>query len=400
MSDAGRPTNDDRRSEPEASEARVPAEGRRPTDGDHPSGEGAVTRTRTVVEKGARVPWSRRLIAAGLLAGVAALALHTLPRPYQPIPTRVLRDLGEAYDATRERYSTQIASLEPIAGEASPEERAAYEGELFRHRWIGVFREMLLRFLEWMSASCLFIALSFVFVERRRARRRLERGGVRLAPKVLRHETLSGAPLTPPPDAPAPVPANAPAPAATPASAPPPAATPAPAPSAAAAPASAVRQTGDEVTPPSPTPVPSRVPGALELRPAPIPADDDDDDLARETNDQTPNLAKRAVRATPLATPRAPGPTPLPVFFAERRHDDAHPVVHPGDAAPPEPGEAAPPPSGEALEASAGAAPAEPQKPASTPVLAPDPAPETPAPPDAKAPNENPGGWPKPGDDS
>lgn len=283
----------------------------------------AASGTRTVLAKGQRVPWPRRLIATGLLAAVLALALHALPRPYQSIPTGIVRKLGDGYGSLRETYSTDVAALPPIAGEASAAEREEYARELWRYRWFGSFREILLRFSEWLAASCMFVALSLIVVERRRIRREMAAKGAVTAPTVLRHETLAGDAITPPP--PAEPPAEPPA---APRAQPEDATPPFPTANFAATRTIPLRETGDEVTPPSPTPVPSRIPGALELRPSPF----DDDDLGRPTDNQAPNLAKRKIDVRPSASaPPTPG---LPVFFAERRHPDAHPVVHPGDAAP------------------------------------------------------------------
>lgn len=297
----------------------------------------AAAGTRTVLAKGERVPWPRRLIATGLLAAVLALALHALPRPYQTIPTGVVRGLGDGYGSLRDSYTNEVAALEPIAGEATADERAAYARELWRYRWLGSFREILLRFSEWLAASCMFVALSLIVVERRRTRREMRARGAVTAPTVLRHETLAGDALTlppAPPDGPPPRAiaddATAPFPTANPA-----AMRPVP-----------LRETGDEVTPPHPTPIPSPVPGALELRPSPF----DDDDRERATENQTPNLAKRTVVSSPSATAATPVPG-LPVFFAERRHPEAHPVVHPGDLSPPGESVAAAPESMPATEA-------------------------------------------------
>jgi hypothetical protein len=274
--------------------------------------------TRTVLAKGERVPWPRRLIAMGLLAAVLALALHALPRPYQTLPTGVVRGLGDGYGSLRHSYKNEVAALEPVAGEVSAAERKAYARELWRHRWLGSFREILLRFSEWLAATCMFVALSLIFVERRRTRRAMTARGAVTAPTVLRHETLAGDPL-----APAPPPPPVFSPDATP-----------PFPLESAAGRSVpLRETGDEVTPPHPTPIPSQAPGALELRPSPF----DDDDLDRATESQTPNLAKRPV-ATSTPTNPAPPSTSLPVFFTELRHPEAHPVVHPGENAPSEEG--------------------------------------------------------------
>lgn len=274
--------------------------------------------TRTVLAKGQRIPWPRRLIATGLLAAVLALALHALPRPYQTIPTGVVRGLGDSYGSLRDSYNNEVAALEPVAGEVSAAERTAYARELWRYRWFGSFREILLRFSEWLAASCMFVALSLIVVERRRTRREMKARGAVTSPTVLRHETLAGDALTPPPAPDSPPVAHADD--ATP---------PFPTANASAMRPVPLRETGDEVTPPHPTQIPSQQIGALELRPSPF---DDDDDLDRATNNQAPNLAKRNLASARPATAAPPTPG-LPVFFAERRHPEAHPVVHPGDAA-------------------------------------------------------------------
>lgn len=337
-------------------------------------GSGAP-RTRSVVAKGERVPWPRRLIATGLLAAVFALALHALPRPYQQIPTGVVRGLGDSYGNLRSSYRNEVAALEPVAGEASAAERTAYARELWRYRWFGSFREILLRFAEWLSASCLFVALGLIVVERRRTQRALSS---RTGETLLRHETLAGDPIV----TPSPAPEAAPVP---------------PVPTAPTGPSAQpglargavpLRETGDEVTPPSPTPIPS----GLQLRPAAVPAPfDDDDDLARATESQAPNLAKRPIPAGVTAAVPA-SPPGLPVFFAERRHPDAHPVVHPGDPAPAAEPSPTPPPTTTAPLAAA------PVTPTATPVV---PAAESPTPaalsPAASA-NDNPGWWPKRGE--
>lgn len=272
-----------------------------------------------MLAKGERIPWPRRLIATGLLAAVLALALHALPRPYQTIPTGVVRGLGDSFGSLRDSYKNEVAALEPVAGEASAADRKAYARELWRYRWFGSFREILLRFSEWLAASCMFVALSLIVVERRRTRREMKARGAVTGPTVLRHETLAGDALALPPP-----PADAPPPKAHGDDATPPF----PTANASALRPVPLRETGDEVTPPHPTPIPSQV-GALELRPSPF----DDDDLERATDNQAPNLAKRNIAS--LRPAMAATPTPgLPVFFAERRHPDAHPVVHPGDAAP------------------------------------------------------------------
>lgn len=275
----------------------------------------AATATRTVLAKGERVPWPRRLIATGLLAAVLALTLHALPRPYQTIPTGVVRGLGDAYGSLRSSYRNEVAALEPVAGEASAEERKAYARELWRYRWLGSFREILLRFSEWLAASCMLVALSMIAVERRRAKRAFAARGAKTDPTMLRHETLAGEDLgTKEPGVPDEGPRGAVE------------ATP-PFPMSPRIP---LRETGDEVTPPSPTPVPKI--GALDLRPAQF---DDDDDLGRTTEGQAPNLAKLPVTVKPSVIGAEERAAALPVFFAERRHVEPHPVVHPGDPPPP-----------------------------------------------------------------
>ena len=331
-------------------------------------------RTRSVVAKGARVPWPRRLLAAGLLSGVLALALHALPRPYQQIPTGVVRGLGDSYGNLRSSYQNEVAALEPVTGEASEADRKAYARELWRYRWWGSFKEILLRFAEWFAASCLFLALGLIVVERRRTRRAM---ASRTGETLLRHETLAGVPLAMEKE-------TAPSPVVT--------------PLRVEGGAIPLRETGEEVTPPSPTPIPV-MPPAFELRLAVAPEPFDDDDLGRPTESQAPNLAKRAVpgNVTPAV---AAGPVGLPVFFAERKHPDPHPVVHPGDSAPPSEPAPTPPPT------SATPVVAAPVTPTPTPVLSSAPitpeatpvAPSSDAPPAITPPNDNPGWWPKRGD--
>lgn len=339
-----------------------------------------TAQTRSVLAKGERVPWPRRLIATGLLAAVLALALHALPRPYQHIPTGVVRGLGDSYGNLRSSYGNEVAALEPVAGEASLADRKAYQRELWRYRWLGSFREILLRFAEWLAASCMFLALGMIVVERRRASRAI---AAKSGETLLRHETLAGVPVAPPPEiVPAPPLVIRPEDA-----------TP-PFPTAAAGLGRGpipVRETGDEVTPPSPTPIPPAMPGALELRPAPGPAPFDDDDLSRATENQAPNLAKRPLPPNVTAAV-TPGPAGLPVFFSERRHPEPHPVVHPGEPVPP--AEPAPtPPLGSTPPVAAA-----PVTPAATPVM-PSGESATPAAlsPAAEA-NDNPGWWPKKGE--
>lgn len=297
------------------------------------SGPQPAAATRTVLAKGQRVPWPRRLIATGLLAAVLALALHALPRPYQTLPTGVVRGLGDSYGNLRSSYKNEVAALEPVAGEASAADRNAYARELWRYRWLGSFREILLRFSEWLAASCMVIALSMIAVERRRSRRELAARGATTAPVVLRHETLAGDSIgaePPPPASLSERPLAAPLPPSSEATPPFP-----------MTPRMPLRETGDEVTPPSPTPVPKI--GALDLRPATF---DDSDDLGRTTEGQVLNLARLPVQVPPAPSASSVETAkPLPVFFAERRHPEPHPVVHPGD--PPPPAEPMPAPADE-----------------------------------------------------
>ncbi len=153
------------------------------------------TAQRVVVEKGARVPLPRRLLSAGLLFAILAVALHSMPRPYQPIPTGVVRSLGRGY--LRTNAALAEAPSPPVAGEAAPEERNAYRRELLLYTWWGVFREIVLRSSEALFALCLFGSVAAATIQRRRDRKALERAGARLDPKVLHTEALSeGAPAS------------------------------------------------------------------------------------------------------------------------------------------------------------------------------------------------------------
>lgn len=275
---------------------------------------------RTVVAKGERVPWPRRVIAMGVLFALLALLLHALPRPYQPLATRAVQGLGATYGHTHDAYRGEVSALEPYSGEATEAEREAYARELWRYRWLGVYREVLLRILEWAAATCVFVALGLVFVERRRARRALEQTGARLEPAVLHRETLAGTPLDSTTAS-----ATSPTPA-----------TPVTPPSASGStPAFSRGEPPEEVTPPAPTPVPAApraaiVPGMLDVRPI-----EDDDDFDHDDETSAPNLAKRALKADARSAPaRPPEPLPLPQFFLQRRRDPSHPVVHPGEATP------------------------------------------------------------------
>jgi hypothetical protein len=159
--------------------------------------------SRTVVQKAQRVPLPRRLVAVAFVCGAAALALHTLPRPYQPIPTGLVRALGDGFAHFHDVYLHDDAEARPW--EAPDAERHAYARELWRHRWLGIFRELLLRTLENFAAICLVGAVFAATVRRRRDRLAAEAAGARLAPRVLATGPADDSiPMAPPaaPDAP------------------------------------------------------------------------------------------------------------------------------------------------------------------------------------------------------
>lgn len=159
--------------------------------------------SRTVVQKAQRVPLPRRLIAVAFVCGAAALALHTLPRPYQPIPTGLVRALGDGFAHFHDVYAHDDAEVRPW--EAPNTERHAYAQELWRHRWLGIFRELLLRTLENFAAICLAGAVFAATVRRRRDRLSAEAAGARLAPRVLATGPADDSvPMTPSAASPAP----------------------------------------------------------------------------------------------------------------------------------------------------------------------------------------------------
>src|SRR5438132_9527502 len=112
---------------------------------------------RNVVQKAQRVPLPRRLIAAAFVFGALALALHAMPRPYQAVPTGIVRALGDGFAHFRAIYAEEDS--DPRPWEAPVAVRHAYARELWEHRWLGIFRELILRGLENAAGLCLFGAV-------------------------------------------------------------------------------------------------------------------------------------------------------------------------------------------------------------------------------------------------
>ena len=267
-------------------------------------------RERAIVRRAQRVPLPRRLIAMGLLFAVLALALHGLPRPWQPIPTRTVRAMSGAFTDLRGVYRGEAAALKPVTGEATADERTAYSRQLWRYAWLGAFREIILRFSEWGAGTCVLVALGMVVVQRRRDRRTAAASGARLEPTTLRRETLAGETLLDARrDPPRAEPVQRAAPLRDPESTPP---------RPTAKPELPPLQTED--TPPAPTPRPN----LMELRPAAIPQESDD----RPTGPV--NLATLPVTA-PARTASAPvtAAPAAPLFTKQTRE---RPVVHPGES--------------------------------------------------------------------
>lgn len=261
---------------------------------------------RVVVRRAERVPLPRRLLAMALLFGILALVLNALPRPYKPVPLFVVHSLGTGFDDTRATISAAEKD-EPVAGEATPEERRAYKWELWRHSWGGIARELALRTAFFFSGLCLFGSAGAAAREYRRSQKVMTRAGARLQPEVLRTETIredgpppivlpkTDAPLLPDLPPPPPIVVDAPmagfaVPDAKPA----------------------------EKQPPALDPALAK----LGFEPLPTPPVDD------EGEKKPPNLAERTATTTVSSAPVAPPPAepPLPIGIAA----ELRPVVRPG----------------------------------------------------------------------
>lgn len=329
---------------------------------------------RAIVRKAERVPLPRRLVLMALAFGFLSLVLGALPRPWKPldkgviVPDGLLSRLGESFGDTAAAIKP-ADGLEPLAGEASTQDKTRYRRELWMHRWWGVEREIVLWWSERLTALCLFGAAGLTFARMRRESRAMRRRGARLDPEILRRESIETrdeipvatalpekprlpevvepkAPVVvtapsfevgPPAVNAAPATAAAPPTATTTTSAPPPA-SPTPAPEAVPAVAS----------PTSTAEVPGVDPALAKLGFQPLPAskaadlDDEDDD----GNAKTPNLAARAAtaRAPEATVPSAQRPAdPVPATVAERAfpigfpQSGTRPVVRPGSAPPADP---------------------------------------------------------------